>query len=293
MKKAILALSAMLISCAANAQLLWKVTSPDTEKTSYIVGTHHIAPPGMIDSISGLTEAIDKIDMVLGEVDMTDLNPMEVQQSSLSHMMAPADSTLSKLFTTEQLDSINTILTKYTQGMAQVAQLDMMKPIAVSQTIALLQSQLAFPGFDPSQQLDTRIQAIAKAGGKKTGGLETLEFQMRTLFDTPVSQQASDLMEAVRNDSTAIEDCKRLAAAYVAGDIEEINKMLSEGSSALDTEAKERLLIARNHDWAEKLSVILPKEQVLIAVGCGHLPGEEGLIELLRKNGYTVSPVKK
>ncbi len=291
MRKLVLAISALLVAAGANAQLLWQITSPSSPNKSYMVGTHHIAPPTMLEKITGLTDAINSVDKVLGEIDMTDMNAMEIQQASLSHLMAPSDSTLSKLFTSEQLDSIGTLLKNYTGGMVQVEQLEMMKPVAVGQTIALLQSQKAFPDFDPTQQLDTRIQAIAKAGGKATGGFETIEFQLKTLFDTPLSEQAKDLMESVRNDSIAIIDAKKLADAYVAGDLEQINKMLTEGDSALDQDAYNRLLLSRNADWVEKLKTILPKENVLIAVGCGHLTGEKGLIELLRAEGYTVTPV--
>ncbi|MDE7470029.1 MAG: TraB/GumN family protein [Paramuribaculum sp.] len=292
MKRIVLVAGLALITMSVNAQLLWKVTSPKSEKTSYIVGTHHIAPPTMINDIKGLTDAIDKVEKVIGEVDMTNLNQMEIQQATLPYLMAPADSTLSKVFTAEQLDSIGNLLGSYTGGMVQIAQLEMMKPIAVGQTIALLQSQKAFPTFDPTQQLDSRIQAIAKAGGKATAGLETIEFQLKTLYGTPISKQAEDLLETVRNDSIAIIDSQRLADAYVAGNIDEIDKMMREGRSALDSETRERLLLSRNADWAEKLNVILTREAVLVAVGCGHLPGEKGLISLLREKGFTVEPAE-
>lgn len=292
MKRIALVAGLALITMSVNAQLLWKVTSPKSEKTSYIVGTHHIAPPTMINDIKGLTDAIDKVEKVIGEVDMTNLNQMEIQQATLPYLMAPADSTLSKVFTAEQLDSIGNLLGSYTGGMVQIAQLEMMKPIAVGQTIALLQSQKAFPTFDPTQQLDSRIQAIAKAGGKATAGLETIEFQLKTLYGTPISKQAEDLLETVRNDSIAIIDSQRLADAYVAGNIDEIDKMMREGRSALDSETRERLLLSRNADWAEKLNVILTREAVLVAVGCGHLPGEKGLISLLREKGFTVEPAE-
>ena len=292
MKRIALVAGLALITMSVNAQLLWKVTSPKSEKTSYIVGTHHIAPPTMINDIKGLTDAIDKVEKVIGEVDMTNLNQMEIQQATLPYLMAPADSTLSKVFTAEQLDSIGNLLGSYTGGMVQIAQLEMMKPIAVGQTIALLQSQKAFPTFDPTQQLDSRIQAIAKAGSKATAGLETIEFQLKTLYGTPISKQAEDLLETVRNDSIAIIDSQRLAEAYVAGNIDEIDKMMREGRSALDSETRERLLLSRNADWAEKLNVILTREAVLVAVGCGHLPGEKGLISLLREKGFTVEPAE-
>jgi uncharacterized protein YbaP (TraB family) len=52
------------------------------------------------------------------------------------------------------------------------------------------------------------------------------------------------------------------------------------------------LLYHRNLKWVEKLNELLPKKSLLIAVGAGHLPGEKGVIQLLRKQGYKVTPVE-
>jgi uncharacterized protein YbaP (TraB family) len=51
------------------------------------------------------------------------------------------------------------------------------------------------------------------------------------------------------------------------------------------------LLDDRNKNWVNQLKDILKKENVFIAVGCGHLVGDKGLISLLKKEGYTVKPL--
>jgi uncharacterized protein YbaP (TraB family) len=52
------------------------------------------------------------------------------------------------------------------------------------------------------------------------------------------------------------------------------------------------LLYNRNRNWVQKLKTIMSEKSVTIAVGAGHLAGEKGVIKLLRKEGYTVKPVK-
>jgi hypothetical protein len=52
------------------------------------------------------------------------------------------------------------------------------------------------------------------------------------------------------------------------------------------------LLYARNRKWAKELKTLMPGGTLLIAVGAAHLPGEQGVINLLRKDGYTVTPVE-
>jgi len=52
------------------------------------------------------------------------------------------------------------------------------------------------------------------------------------------------------------------------------------------------LLYNRNRNWIVKLKDLLPRKSMVIAVGAGHLPGENGVINLLRKEGFKVTPVK-
>jgi uncharacterized protein len=52
------------------------------------------------------------------------------------------------------------------------------------------------------------------------------------------------------------------------------------------------LLTNRNRNWVVKLNTLLKDKALVIAVGAGHLPGDKGLINLLRKEGYTLTPVE-
>ena len=52
------------------------------------------------------------------------------------------------------------------------------------------------------------------------------------------------------------------------------------------------LLYHRNLNWVKKMNELLPGKSLVIAVGAGHLPGEKGVISLLRQNGYKVTPIE-
>ena len=289
---ATLVAGALVAVLGANAQILWKVEGNNLDKPSYILGTHHTAPADMLSRINGFNEALDDVEAVYGEINMADMNAMEMQQKMMAHIMAPADSTLSKLFTPEQLDSVGALLSSYVGQPVDMMQMDPMKPVMVTTQLVLLQSIKAFPGFNPAVQLDATVQNMGKAGGKKVDGLETLEFQMSVLYDTPLREQADDLMESVRNDSTSVVKAGRLAEAYTSGDLAKIDELMYDSDEM--TPAKlERLLLQRNRDWAGKLPAIMKEQPAMIVVGCGHLPGKEGVIELLRAQGYTLTPVDK
>ena len=51
------------------------------------------------------------------------------------------------------------------------------------------------------------------------------------------------------------------------------------------------LLNNRNYNWVEKLKKLMPGKSLVVAVGAGHLPGDKGVINLLRKAGFTVTPI--
>lgn len=291
MKKTVSFITALILTAAsASAQLLWKVEGNGLQAPSYIFGTHHVAPSDMVSRVAGLTDALDEVAAVYGEVNMVDLNPMEMQQMVMPHIMAPADSTLSVLFTPAQLDSIGALLTSYTGQPVDMSQMETLKPVMIGTQLAILQSMKAFPGFNPQAQLDATLQNMAKAAGKEVGGLETFEYQLGVLYDTPLSIQADELMEGIRNDSEAVEKAASLANAYTSGDLDTISSLLYDDPDM--TQAKlEKLLLVRNRAWTALLPDIMGARPVLVAVGCGHLPGDEGLIALLRNAGYTLTPV--
>ncbi|MCI9606833.1 MAG: TraB/GumN family protein [Muribaculaceae bacterium] len=290
MKRIMICAAVLAASIAAQAQLLWKVTSPGSDKVSYIVGTHHLAPQGMIDSISGLKDAIKGVDAVYGEVDMTTITP-DIQQKMMAMMAAPADSTLNLVLTKEQYDSVGAIVNKYFNGMATVDQLAALKPVALSTQLSLMQNIAAFPGFNPAEQLDTKIQQEATALGKQAKGFETIEFQLGILYGDPIAEQAEALMKTVRHDTESIELSKKLANAYIKGDLDEMYSVIRDKDLGMDDDAVRKLITDRNVNWASMLKFILPQQSVLVAVGAGHLPGSNGMISLLRGLGFVVEPV--
>lgn len=286
------AVAAMLLPTSANAQLLWKVSGNGVKETSYLFGTHHIAPATMMDSVKGMTDAIKGVDKVYGEVVMAELmNPQTQMEYATKYMLAPADSTLSKVFSVEQLDSVNNLLGRLSGGAANVSMLEMMKPSLVSAQLLILENMKMFPDFNPQQQLDGMIQDFATAAGIPIGGLETPEDQMVLLYGKPISIQADELMKGIREFDDEAEKSKKLAVAYVGQDFNALAELFKIEEEA-ETESMKELLYDRNDSWMKIIKSKLPEESMFIAVGAGHLVGDHGLIQQLRQAGYTVSPVK-
>ena len=293
MKKIALFLAASVVALAGNAQLLWKVEGNGAKEASYIFGTHHIAPVTMLETTPGLSDALNGADIVYGEIDMqTAADPIKTQQLMMQLAMAPSDSTMSKLMTQAQIDSVNAVLGKYTQGALTLAQMDQMKPALLSTQIGVFQTMTAFPDFTGKEQLDNTVQVKARELGKQVKGFETLESQTQMLPGDPIAEQIADLMKTARKDDIAVKKAQELAMAYTLGNLESIQKLMFDPEVGMDERSAEKLIYSRNADWVKQLVPAMADNKLFVAVGCGHLTGEKGLIEMLRKEGYTVTAVK-
>lgn len=275
----------------ASAQVLYKVEGNGLTSPSYIFGTHHLAPISVIEDF-GATAPFKGATQVVGEIDMTQ-DQMQMAMSMQSHMLAPSDSTLSKVISPKDYAIVNEQFKKWAPmpGM-DLTMLEPMKPMAVNTIVVAGMTREAMPGYNPEEQLDGWFQTTGQQDGKKIIPLETVEQQAALLFDTtPISFQADALVEMLKNPDKAVSQTKILSDAYMAQDLDKMLKLSEEEEE--HPEFMIALLDRRNADWLTKLPGIFKEGSTFVAVGALHLAGDKGIIEGLRKAGYTVTPVKK
>lgn len=293
LKKLFIALGILLSSTIiCNAQIFYKIEGNGLKSPSYIFGTHHLAPLSVIDSIPCCRDAFKNAEQVVGEIDMT-LDQMALAMKMQPYMMAPQDSTLSKVIKPEDFKRINEEFKKWAPmpGM-ELSMLEPMRPMVVTAMVAVQIVKDKLPGFNPTEQLDTYFQLQGKETGKKVKGLETPEFQAQILYCAePISKQAADLIEMLDDPQKNIESAERLNKAYLAQDLETLYKTMVEDEEATP-EYMERIVNSRNSNWIKILPGIMSESPSFIAVGALHLPGDKGVVEGLRKLGYKVTPIK-
>lgn len=292
MKKLVLSLVALCAVLSMNSQVLYKISGNRIKGDSYIMGTHHLAPISILDSIEGFSSAINDVDAIYGEIEQSEMTSPASQQKMMMVAMAPTDSTISKIFTKEQYDSIDNIVKKYSGGQVALNMFEPMKPAMVSQQIALLMTMQAIPGFNPMQQLDSQVQAIGLQAGKELKGLESIDFQLNLLYGKSIATQAEDLLETIRKEAELAPFSIELYHAYMNQDIEKVYELMRSPKMGMKSEEEQEMVISRNENWANQLQSILPNKSVFVCVGAGHLPGEKGLLNLLLQAGYTITPVK-
>ena len=301
MKKTFLLAATLIVSFAFNAQaqLLYRISGNGLESSSYIVGTYHLAPASFADSIPGMRQAIEQTNQVCGELDMMDAFKPENAARLMQSQMLPEGVTLSSLLTADQLSRLNALLLEVLgtnlEDEAYAAQVEKMKPVALSTTLSLASYMKKTQSFNPMELLDNYFQMLALQSGKSVIGFETVDFQMGVLYGSELPEQVEDLMCLVDHFDEATELVDRITSAYFSQNFQQLESVLEEemeGTCAATPEEEAALLDNRNHNWVGMIPDMMSEQPTLFVVGAGHLCGEQGVLKLLEGLGYTVEGVK-
>lgn len=294
-----LAIGFLLVSCkgpkeAANSAtdilpdaLLWKIERKDLPAPSYLFGTIHMIPGNDFFYPDGLEEAFKKSSKVVFEIDMDEMSDMGSLMALLSNLTMDNGVTLKKLLTPEEYKEVS----DYFDGMGlPMMLLGNVKPMFLA--------MMAEVNMDPSAMEEEEIVSyemelydMAQAQSKGVGGLETMAYQMSLFDKIPYKEQAQMLLDAVRGTDTDSDAFDQTLNLYKEQKVDAMASMVSDQTSGSNTDFEDILLNDRNQNWIPIMAKKMAKDPVFFAVGAGHLGGEGGVIRLLRKEGYTVTPV--
>ena len=289
MKRILTILALSLMCLTSNAQLVWKISGNGIQKPSYILGTHHGCPFNYCDSIPGLMKALDKVDNIIGEINMIELAEMspERMQKMQAMMMMPVDTSLLSLFNEEETAKVNAWL-KDEMG-ASLEMLSVMKPMTIMVTVQNKILTEMMPELATMTSIDKYMQTLGQSKGKSIGELESADYQMELLYGNSLEEQADAFLEMIdHGDSKGL--LQQLTNAYKSQNLDTLWKVFQEQMTGYEYDA---IVKVRNLNWEKQMKELLPKQSTLFVVGAGHLPGESGMINLLREAGYKVKPVKK
>lgn len=282
---------------SANAQLLYKISGNGLKKPSYIVGTYHLAPASFADEIKGMSDAFAAVEQVYGEVDM--LDAQAEQMATMQAMMLPEGKYVSDMFSEQEMERINAYV-RSNMGMdlnhpMLREQLGRMRPSVLAMQLGLLQFIKITPNFNPNALIDDHFQKEARKAGKSVGGFETTEFQIELLYGEATDEEEREaLLRLVDDNEAMIAEMQAMTDAYFSFDMKSIERITlnSLTTGEMTPEEFREMITDRNHNWVEMMPAIMEAKPTLFVVGAGHLPGDEGVLELLRAEGYKVKAVK-
>jgi uncharacterized protein YbaP (TraB family) len=264
--------------------LLWKISGNGLEHPSYLFGTIHMLCKDDAVLSSNLKKAINGADDVYLEVDMD--NMMEML-SIMTSMKMKGDTTFQDLMTKEDYELVKNYFNEK-ESMLPFSMLETFKPILAVSTL----EQACLP-CDQMSAMEEVIMREAKEKDKEIKGLETMSFQASMLDSIPYKMQADQLVSFIKNEGKTDDgiEMKDLFKAYKDQNLVKLEEMMTKADAGMSG-FTDLLLYKRNANWVVKLKELFKGKSLVIAVGAGHLPGEKGVISLLKKEGYTVEPVE-
>ncbi len=265
--------------------LLWRISGNGLTKPSYLFGTMHIICANDIVVSDSLKSAIKNADNVYLELAMDDM--MGMMFGAMAHINMREDTSLSDLLTPVEYKKVKDYFENNFNGMLPFKMMERFKPFFTA-------SLLAQQGMDCESpvSMENLIMEQAKENDKKIKGLETVEYQLSIFDSIPYQAQARQLVKMIDETDKKGDDgeMKMLTDAYRNQELKKLDELTRKDESIDDY--ADLLLYNRNANWAQKLQSLMATKSLVIAVGAGHLPGEKGVINLLRKAGYKVEPVR-
>lgn len=261
---------------------LWELEMPSGD-VLYIVGSIHLLKPDAYPLPDPIEAAFDASPEVIFETDIEALQDPALQLELMQRGMYSDGSTIEDHVSEETYQLYTDFLAEY--GLPE-AMFSKFKPWMAGVTASILAMQKA--GYLPQHGLEHYFSKRAKEAGKPMEGLEEPMFQINLLSSFENEREEEFLVKTIE-DLKAIPDYfDKMDKSWRTGDMDALAELMNEGFEGFP-ELAERLLYARNRDWAAKLDERIQEgEPGIVIVGAGHLAGEENLIELLREKGYTI-----
>ncbi len=276
-----------LAPTAKENSLLWEISGKGLPAPSYLFGTIHMI--GKEDFIMGeqTKAAFDKARLVTFEINMEEMTNMAVMMPLMMKAFMTGDTTLQDLLSKEDYGVVSAHFEKIGLPMMFV---DRIKPMFLS----ALGSEDALKmqgGSDEVVSYEVEFMNMARKQGKSMSGLETAEYQMSMFDSIPYRVQADMLLETIKGGDTGDDQFRQLVELYKAQDLYGLQQMLASDEAGV-AEYEDLLLNQRNRNWIPVMEGMMADQVTFFAVGAGHLAGEQGVIALLRRQGYTVRPLK-
>jgi uncharacterized protein YbaP (TraB family) len=270
-------------SHGAGEPAVWTLSDEDT--TIHLIGTVHLLRPDADWRSAAIDAALSEADTLVFEADV---NSPEAGREMMSFISKQA------LFTDGR--TLTSLLDKAEQAELQKALDYLGVPLGALQTfrpwyaaVNLSVLQMQKDGFDPSAGVEQVLEKEARAAGKTFAYLETIEQQLGRFAALPDEEQVDFLISSVESVEEGTEMLDLLVEEWADGDVHGLGVLMSNPEMMGSQAVYDALLKSRNEDWVPKIEALLDEPgSVLVAVGAGHLAGEDSVIARLRAKGYEV-----
>jgi uncharacterized protein len=252
--------------------------------TLYLAGSVHLLPANDASLPAAFEQAYRASDKLVMELDLGKVDAAQLGEWMQEHGALPAGSNLRTLLGEARYLKVSS--TAGSLGLpAQM--IDNQAPWLISLEIAELDYQHL--GFNPQQGVEEQLVRRAQGDGKPTAGLETVQQELGGLEALSTQEQLRLLDQSLEELKDAPEEMRSVVSAWRRGDADELGRLLAQEYDGFPS-LYDALVTARNRHWLPQVEAFAKGNgNTLVVVGSLHLVGPGGLLELLRKDGFTLT----
>ncbi|MEO1258283.1 MAG: TraB/GumN family protein [Bacteroidota bacterium] len=264
--------------------LLWEISGNGLTSVSWLYGTIHLIGKDDFFMTDSTKAFIERSEMVTFEINMEDMTDMSAQLGLLMQAFMEGGKTLKDLLSEEDYKLVQD---HFQEIGLPLFMFERIKPMFLT---VMASGDMSPTAMSSGEMLSYEMEIMEMAKGKKMGGLESMEFQMSVFDSIPYDAQAQMLVESIKSADAGDEEFAKMVELYKNQDIKGMVDMM--GGDEGIAEYEDLLLNTRNKNWIPVMGKMMLEQPTFFAVGAGHLGGEQGVVSLLRKEGYTVKPVR-
>lgn len=267
--------------------LLWKISGKGLEADSWLFGTIHMIAKEDFHLSKNTIAALEGSDLVVFEINTEDMFDLANQFSLLMRAFMDNGTRLRDLLNEEEYTLVKA---HFDEMGLPLALLERVKPMFLS---VMASEDLVKDGgmmSDNIRSYEIELTQLAQNNEKTIDGLETAEFQMSMFDSIPYDAQAKMLVESIQGNTGEDAQFEEMVRLYKAQDLYGMEQMIRSESGGMG-EYNSLLLTNRNRNWIPLMIDRMRAQPTFFAVGAGHLAGKEGVIALLRREGFTLEPV--
>jgi uncharacterized protein YbaP (TraB family) len=258
--------------------LLWKISGNGLQEDSYLFGSFHILCKDDLKISDILKSKITNAKVLYSEIKLDE----EGMEAKMALKMRMQNTTLESLIGKSDYAMVNERFQQITNLPLQM--LDHFKPFMAI-------SLLTMNTLSCKEKLspETEFTKIAKENKIPNLGLETIDDQIAVIDKWSLDSQIHALTESVLHFDSSKRALKEMIAIYKLRNVDSLYQYMKEKGTSDDFELD--MLINRNRNWVPIIETAIKQQPAFFVVGAGHLGGPDGVLSLLRKRGYRLTPV--
>jgi len=259
--------------------LLWEISGNGLEKSSYLFGTIHSSNKIFFEVSDSVLLAIESTHCFAGELNLDSLQYYILTVSS----RGGENPEISEILSKEEYDRLNDLVEEKL-GLS-IDDFPSKNPAMIAFALERKEYKGDMPYF-----LDEYLYKIAKGRRKTIQGVETYSDQLNLIDSLTVDEMRQLLLEKLEENENEEKVRNELFDTYQEQDLNKLESLMQREFD--DENMEQKFLVQRNYKMTEKIENLIKENSTFIAVGAAHLVTDNGLIELLRQEGYSLRAVQ-